>query len=115
MTDLRVETGEYIEEGQLLAVIESNSLELELNNVQQEIDILRTMAGEAFARGENTEADRCLSQVRRLEESRQLILDRNIATSGRESCSSRSESLTPSGCALRCPRGKWRTLHTVHS
>ncbi|MFC1627650.1 efflux RND transporter periplasmic adaptor subunit [Gemmatimonadota bacterium] len=76
VTDLRVETGDYIEEGQLLAVIESNSLNLELSGVEQEMTSLQTRAGEAFTLGDDTEANRCLTQVRRLEESRGLILDR---------------------------------------
>lgn len=76
VADIRVETGEYVEKGQLLAVIESNGLELELIGVQQEITRLRTRAGEAFTRGDDTEANRCLTQVRRLEESRELILAR---------------------------------------
>ncbi len=74
--DVLVETGDYVERDQLLAVIESNGLDLEMSGIKHDIRNLRAQAGEAFARGDDTEANRCFTQVSRLEESRDLILAR---------------------------------------
>lgn len=76
VTDLFVDTGDYVQEGDALATIESNSIELELIALRRQMRDVRTRAGLASTEGEFSEVNRHLDQLHRLEESERLILDR---------------------------------------
>jgi putative peptide zinc metalloprotease protein len=74
--ELYVDTGMDVTAGTVLAVVESNSLELELAEVHRQRLLRQAEAARAAAGGRNTEADRLQDEVGRLIEGEGLLSDR---------------------------------------
>gem|GEM_PF-3065348 len=76
ISDLLVDTGDFVEPGQTVAVVRSDSLEIELTALRREQSRLRTMAHRAFSGGYNESADLYYGRLKRLDEEERMLLSR---------------------------------------
>lgn len=92
VTDLMVETGDFVERGQTVAVMQSDSLDIALAAMRRQQNRLRALAGRAFSQGDQ-EADLYYGRLRRLDEEEGMLLSRQRGLEVRSS--QRGVVLTP--------------------
>jgi putative peptide zinc metalloprotease protein len=81
VVDLHVASGVRVEQGQLLAVLRSDSLQISRVRLEREEQRARAAASEAFARGDAVAAGQQLEEIARLEKDRQDLdaLERDLS------------------------------------
>ena len=76
VVEMLVDTGDLVEKNEIVAVMQSDSLEIALTVLRGEQNRIRTIAGNAVMLGESETADRYYSRLSRLDEQESMLLIR---------------------------------------